>query len=165
MRCNQRIRNDKFCILDASRYGEDVQAEMAVHKKSPSSVDQHVGRRIRMRRMMIGLSQEKLGAALGLTFQQIQKYEKGSNRVGASRLLEIAGVLGVGVEYFYEGLPQVGTDAPRHETMLEFLTIPDSERLVRNFVELKDEVARRKVADLVEWLAAAGKAEPRNDQP
>jgi len=165
MRCNQWIRNDKFCILDASRSGEDVPAEMALHKKSPSPVDQHVGRRIRMRRMMIGLSQEKLGAALGLTFQQVQKYEKGSNRVGASRLLEIAGVLGVGVEYFYEGLPQVGPDAPRHEAMMEFLTIPDSERLVRNFVELKDEVARRKVADLVEWLAAAGKAEPRNDTP
>src|SRR5215218_2297310 len=163
MGCNHKNRNYKFCVAIASRYGEDVQAETAVHKKSPSPVDQHVGRRIRMRRMMIGLSQEKLGAALGLTFQQVQKYEKGSNRVGASRLLEIAGVLGVGVEYFYEGLPQVGPDAPRHEAMMEFLTIPDSERLVRNFVELKDETARRKVADLVEWLAAAGKAEPRND--
>ncbi len=136
-----------------------------MHKKSPSPVDQHVGRRIRMRRMMIGLSQEKLGAALGLTFQQVQKYEKGSNRIGASRLLQIAGVLGVGVEYFYEGLPQVASEAPRHEAMLEFLTIPESERLVRNFVELKDEVARRKVTELVEWLAAAGKAQPRNEQP
>jgi len=165
MGCNHQNRNDKFCVAIASRYGEDVQAETAVHKKSPSPVDQHVGRRIRMRRMMIGLSQEKLGAALGLTFQQVQKYEKGSNRVGASRLLEIAGVLGVGVEYFYEGLPQVAGDTPRHEPILEFLTIPESERLVRNFVRLKDEVARRKVTDLVEWLAGAARSEPRDGQP
>src|SRR5215210_2579342 len=119
MGCNCQIRNEKFCIPSISRYGEDVQAETAVHKKSPSPVDQHVGRRIRMRRTMIGLSQEKLGAALGLTFQQVQKYEKGTNRVGASRLLDIAGVLGVGVEYFYEGLPQVTADAPYHGPMLE----------------------------------------------
>jgi transcriptional regulator with XRE-family HTH domain len=132
-----------------------------VHKKSPSPVDKHVGSRIRMRRMMLGFSQEKLGDALCLTFQQVQKYEKGANRVGASRLLQIARILGVGVEYFYEGLPQGPGESPRHEPMLEFLTIPDSERLVRNFVELKDDVARRKVTDLVEWLAAAVKTETR----
>ena len=75
-----------------------------MHKKSPSPVDQHVGRRIRMRRTMIGLSQEKLGAALGLTFQQVQKYEKGSNRVSASRLYNVAKVLGVPVQYFFDEL-------------------------------------------------------------
>jgi transcriptional regulator with XRE-family HTH domain len=161
MRCNYQIRNDKFCDRGASRYGEGVRAESIVHKKSPSPVDKHVGSRIRMRRMMLGFSQEKLGDALGLTFQQVQKYEKGANRVGASRLLQIARILGVGVEYFYEGLPQGPGEAPRHEPMLEFLTIPESERLVRNFVQLKDDVARRKVTDLVEWLAAAVTAETR----
>ena len=115
--------------------------------------------------MMIGLSQEKLGAALGLTFQQVQKYEKGTNGVGASRLLQIAEVLDVRVEYFYEGLPQVAGSAPRNEPMLEFLTFPESERLVRNFVQLKDEVARRKVTDLVEWLAGAATAEAPDGQP
>src|SRR5829696_4661435 len=130
-------------------------------KKSPNPTDKHVGSRVRMRRMMLSMSQEKLGDALCLTFQQVQKYEKGANRVGASRLLQIARILGVGVEYFYEGLPQGPGESPRHEPMLEFLTIPDSERLVRNFVELKDDVARRKVTDLVEWLAAAVKAETR----
>ena len=112
----------------------------------------------------MGLSQDKLGQAIGLTFQQVQKYEKGTNRVGASRLLEIAGVLGVGVEYFYEGLPQVPGPYPRGGPMLEFLESPESERLVRNFVLLRDDVARRKVADLVEWLAEAATAEPRGGQ-
>jgi transcriptional regulator with XRE-family HTH domain len=160
MGCNRHRCNDKFCHPPGSRSGGGLEAETAVHKKSPSPVDQHVGRRIRMRRMMIGLSQDKLGRAIGLTFQQVQKYEKGTNRVGASRLLEIAGVLGVGIEYFYEGLSQVHGPSPRTEPMLEFMTIPESERLVRNFVRLRDEVARRKVADLVEWLAEAAKVEP-----
>jgi transcriptional regulator with XRE-family HTH domain len=165
MRCNSHVRNEKFYHLTVRRYGGGVEAESALHKKSPSPVDQHVGRRIRMRRMMIGLSQEKLGSALGLTFQQVQKYEKGTNRVGASRLLQIAEILDVRVEYFYEGLPQVAGNATRHEPMLEFLTFPESERLVRNFVQLKDEVARRKVTDLVEWLAAAAKPESPEGQP
>jgi transcriptional regulator with XRE-family HTH domain len=77
--------------------------------KAPNPVDRHVGSRVRMRRMLIGMSQEKLGEALGITFQQIQKYEKGTNRIGASRLHHIARVLGVPVEFFYEGAPEIGT--------------------------------------------------------
>jgi transcriptional regulator with XRE-family HTH domain len=138
------------------------QQESIVHAKSPSPVDRHVGARIRMRRMMLGWSQERLGDALGITFQQVQKYEKGTNRIGASRLLQIAGLLGVGVEYFYEGLSEVRSSAaPADGPMLEFLTIPESDRLVRNFVRLKDETARRKVTDLVEWLAAASDGKRR----
>src|SRR4051812_49780181 len=76
-------------------------------KKSPNPIDKHVGSRVRMRRILIGMSQEKLGEALGLTFQQVQKYEKGTNRIGASRLQHIARHLGVPVEYFFDGAPQV----------------------------------------------------------
>ena len=72
-------------------------------KKSPSPVDRHVGSRVRMRRMLIGMSQEKLGEMLGLTFQQVQKYEKGTNRIGASRLQQIAGILGVPVALLVRG--------------------------------------------------------------
>jgi transcriptional regulator with XRE-family HTH domain len=75
-------------------------------KKPPNPVDQHVGARVRMRRIHLGLSQEKLGEALGITFQQIQKYEKGANRIGASRLQHAAKVLTVPVNYFFEGTPQ-----------------------------------------------------------
>ena len=71
--------------------------------KDPQPVDRHVGSRVRMRRMMVGMSQEKLGEACGITFQQIQKYEKGTNRMGASRLHHIARVLDVPIEFFYEG--------------------------------------------------------------
>src|SRR2546429_4777702 len=74
-------------------------------KKSPDPVDKHVGNRVRMRRMMLSMSQEKLGDALDLTFQQVQKYEKGTNRIGASRLQHIAQILQVPVSFFFEGGP------------------------------------------------------------
>ena len=74
-------------------------------RKSPNPTDKHVGARVRMRRMMLSMSQEKLGDALGLTFQQVQKYEKGSNRIGASRLQHIAQILQVPVSFFFEGGP------------------------------------------------------------
>ena len=75
-------------------------------KKNPNPIDVHVGSRVRMRRMLVGLSQEKLGERLGLTFQQVQKYEKGSNRVSASRLYQMAQILGVPVQFFFEDLPE-----------------------------------------------------------
>jgi transcriptional regulator with XRE-family HTH domain len=102
------------------------------------------------------MSQEKLADALGLTFQQVQKYEKGTNRIGAGRLLHIAGILDVSIEFFFEGLPGCSAGGlPGDSVMAEFLTIPESDRLVRGFLRLKDGEARRKVADLVEWLASA----------
>ena len=76
-------------------------------KKSPNPIDRYVGARVRMRRMMLGMSQEKLGDALGLTFQQVQKYEKGANRIGASRLQHIAVIFQVPVSFFFEGAPNV----------------------------------------------------------
>src|SRR6202162_2630320 len=74
-------------------------------KKAPNPIDKHVGSRVRMRRMMLSMSQEKLGGALGLTFQQVQKYEKGTNRIGASRLQQISQILQVPVAFFFEGAP------------------------------------------------------------
>ena len=102
------------------------------------------------------MSQETLGDALGLTFQQVQKYEKGANRIGAGRLLLIAGILEVGIEFFFDGLTEAGASQPSEKrSMAEFLAIAESDRLVRSFVRLKDGEARRKVADLVEWLASS----------
>ncbi|MGO4707135.1 helix-turn-helix domain-containing protein [Microvirga sp. 2MCAF38] len=128
-----------------------------MEKKAPSLIDKHVGSRVRLRRTMIAMSQETLAEALGLTFQQVQKYEKGVNRIGASRLLGIARMLGVGVDYFFEDLPDLPLSPSRPDThMQQFLTLPESDRLVRDFVRLKDADARRRVADLVEWMAGVG---------
>jgi transcriptional regulator with XRE-family HTH domain len=102
------------------------------------------------------MSQEKLADALGLTFQQVQKYEKGVNRIGAARLLQIAGILDVGIDFFFEGIPGLGGGGySGNSVMAEFLTTPESDRLVRSFVGLKDDDARKKVADFVDWLASA----------
>ncbi|WP_246179606.1 helix-turn-helix domain-containing protein [Microvirga thermotolerans] len=126
-----------------------------MQKKSPGPIDRHIGERLRLRRISLGMSQEKLGEALGLTFQQIQKYEKGANRIGASRLLAAAQVLGVGIEFFFDGLPDLEAPAGSGERIVNaFLLIPESERLVRGFMRLPDGEARRRVADLVDWLAS-----------
>ena len=127
-----------------------------MQQKSPSPIDRHIGSRVRARRIRLGISQEKLAESLGLTFQQIQKYEKGINRIGASRLLEIAGVLHVGIEFFFEGAPGFPEGALTGDrVMAEFLISPESDRLVRGFLRLKDGEARKKVADLIDWLASA----------
>ena len=137
-----------------------------MEKKSPTPVDHHIGMRVRNRRLALGMSQEALGDALGLTFQQVQKYEKGANRIGASRLLQIAQVLGVGIEFFFEGLDTAGKRlSPEKRSMSEFLAITDSERLVRSFVRLRDREARRRVTDLVEWLADADTSTISTDPP
>ena len=126
-----------------------------MQKKSPNQVDRHIGSRVRARRTMLGMSQEKLADALGLTFQQVQKYEKGVKRIGASRLLHIAGILDVSIEFFFEGLPGLRAGGFSDDSLVaEFLTRSESDRLVRGFLKLKDDEARRKVADLVDWLAS-----------
>src|ERR1041385_7697431 len=88
-----------------ARQGGSSRQESGMAKKAPNPIDKHVGSRVRMRRMMLGMSQEKLGDALGLTFQQVQKYEKGTNRIGASRLQQIALILQVPVSFFFERAP------------------------------------------------------------
>jgi transcriptional regulator with XRE-family HTH domain len=129
-------------------------------KKVPNPIDRHVGSRVRMRRMMLSMSQEKLGDALGLTFQQVQKYEKGANRIGASRLQQISGILQVPVSFFFEGAPSSGTEsagsldeAPSPAYVADFLATSDGLALTRAFVRIKDAKLRRRIVDLVAQIA------------
>jgi len=128
------------------------------NKKKPNPTDVHVGSRIRLRRNMLGMSQEKLGETLGITFQQIQKYEKGTNRVGASRLQAISEVLSVPVAFFFEDAPAhnftgqgLAEDASANLT-LDFATSTEGLQLSRAFVKIKDTKIRRKVLDLIKAL-------------
>ncbi len=133
------------------------------NKKKPNPTDIHVGSRVRLRRNMLGMSQEKLGENLGITFQQIQKYEKGTNRVGASRLQAIATILGVPVAFFFEDLPGQETsgnrgfaeDAPT-AFAIEFCTSAEGLQLNRAFVRIADAKVRRKIIELVKTLSADG---------
>ncbi|MGF1659759.1 MAG: helix-turn-helix domain-containing protein [Rubrimonas sp.] len=130
--------------------------------KFPDPVDLHVGARLRYRRMLIGMSQEALGDALGLTFQQVQKYEKGQNRIGASRLHRIAVTLRVPVGFFFEGLAEGATD-PAQEAAgvlnpMSFVASPEGLQLNLAFQRIDDAATRRKIVDLVETLARAATA-------
>jgi len=128
-------------------------------KKTPNPVDKHVGSRVRMRRMMLSMSQEKLGDALGLTFQQVQKYEKGTNRIGASRLQQISNILQVPVSFFFEGAPHVGhhssgmSEAPSPAYVSDFLATSDGLALTKSFMRIKNGKLRRRIVDLVEQIA------------
>lgn len=124
--------------------------------KTPDAIDRHVGARIRLRRNMLGLSQEKLAEGLGLTFQQVQKYEKGTNRVGASRLQHIAAILDTPITYFFEEGPtpapsgvEVASDTP---TLL--LASKDCLALARAFAAIEDKVVQQKVLSLVRALSS-----------
>jgi transcriptional regulator with XRE-family HTH domain len=115
-----------------------------------------------MRRMMLGMSQEKLGDALGLTFQQVQKYEKGTNRIGASRLQQIGHFLQVPESFFFEGAPNVpGTtggmsEAPSPAYVADFLSTSDGLALTKAFMKIKDAKLRRRIVDLVQQIAGEG---------
>src|SRR5471030_1969216 len=129
-------------------------------KKLPNPIDKHVGSRVRMRRMMIHMSQEKLGDALDLTFQQVQKYEKGTNRIGASRLQHISHILQVPVSFFFEGAPSVPghhappgmAESPSPAYVSEFLSTTDGLALTKAFMRIKNAKLRRRVVDLVEEI-------------
>ncbi len=128
-------------------------------KKTPNPIDKHVGSRVRMRRMMLGMSQTALGDALGLTFQQVQKYEKGTNRIGASRLQHISHILQVPVAFFFEGAPHVpgqpkgSGDAPSPAYVSDFLASSDGLALTKAFRRIKEPRLRRRIVDLVEEIA------------
>lgn len=130
------------------------------NKKKPNPIDIHVGSRIRLRRNMLGMSQEKLGENLGITFQQIQKYEKGTNRVGASRLQAIASIMSVPVSFFFEdapgqdGIPRGGFAEDNAMALAaEFCSTPEGLQLNRAFVKVADPKVRRRIIDLVKSLA------------
>jgi transcriptional regulator with XRE-family HTH domain len=129
----------------------------------PNPVDIHVGERLRLRRILLGFSQETLGAMMGLTFQQIQKYESGANRIGASRLYDLAGALDVSVNYFYEEMsPVVMAASPRHMTgEAAEPELPQSPQfnsretldLLRAYFRINDPSMRRTVHTLAQALS------------
>jgi transcriptional regulator with XRE-family HTH domain len=128
--------------------------------KAPNPVDKYVGSRVRMRRIMLGMSQEKLGEALGLTFQQVQKYEKGTNRVGASRIQQISEILQVPISFLFEGGPSgIASVAGYHEGgspayVSDFLATSEGLALTRAFTRIADPKLRRSIVDLVEQIAS-----------
>lgn len=124
--------------------------------QAPNPIDRHVGLRIRMRRKELGISQERLAASIGLTFQQVQKYERAANRVSASKLWEMARALSTNISYFYEGLGEVaeapGSNLPR-ESMQNFLLTPEGMELASAFPKIAKSRVRRKILDLVRAMA------------
>lgn len=127
-------------------------------KRDPNFVDRHVGNRVRMRRLLVGMSQEKLGELLGITFQQVQKYEKGSNRVSASRLYQIARVLGVPVQFFYDELkeddgPTGFAESEGADAIAGALQSPDGVQIARIFSATTDPEKRKLILNAVKLLA------------
>jgi transcriptional regulator with XRE-family HTH domain len=133
---------------------------MQMSTKAPNPVDKYVGSRVRMRRIMLGMSQEKLGEALGLTFQQVQKYEKGTNRVGASRLQQISEILQVPVSFLFDGGPSGAVNggsfaegaSPAYVS--DFLATSEGLALTRAFTRIADSKMRRSIVELVEQIAS-----------
>ena len=130
---------------------------------NPKAVDVHVGSRVRLRRTLLGMSQEKLGVAVGLTFQQIQKYERGANRIGSSRLYQFSQVLDVPVSFFFDDMPPEVSGAPM--TLSDGGQVPyktdqftkrETLELVRAYYRIGDQGVRKRVFELVKAIAAAG---------
>lgn len=122
----------------------------------PNPIDVHIGQRVRQRRIFLGMSQETLGEALGLTFQQIQKYEKGFNRVSGSRLVQIADALHVAPAWLFEGAPgqrTAGTHAEADADMSAFMTSADGLVIARSFVQIRNAKVRHAVASMVKTMA------------
>src|ERR671917_530930 len=136
--------------------------------ETPNPIDVWVGARLRLRRNMLGLSQEKLGEAIGLTFQQVQKYERGANRIGASRLHELSLVLDVPVSFFFDDTDPVRAPAmggigklPAEELEADPLRRPEALELVRAYFAIEDTMVRRRLRDLVKALASPEKPSAR----
>jgi len=141
-----------------------------VPQKKPNPIDVYVGSRVRLRRMIVGMSQEKLGDHLGLTFQQVQKYEKGTNRIGASRLYQIAKILNVPVQFFFDGAPDDGDaelqnggfeETPSGPFLMEFVSTTEGLELNRAFQLIQNPSIRKNLLDLVRTLAQ--EAEPQQE--
>jgi transcriptional regulator with XRE-family HTH domain len=157
---NQRYssRRDDFCSI-ALASGHIVPRDTIATKKAPNSIDKHVGSRVRMRRKMLAMSQEKLGAALGLTFQQVQKYENGTNRIGASRLQQMSHILQVPVAFFFEGAPNASAPHGSNGSALsmveidDFVSNSDGLRLIGAFMRIDNAAVRRRIVMLVQEIA------------
>ena len=129
---------------------------------NPDPIDVHVGGRVRLRRTLIGISQEKLGNALGLTFQQIQKYERGANRIGSSRLFRLSQVLDVPVSFFFDDMPGTVTgvggglaEAGQVRFDADFYARRESQELLRNYYCIGDGAVRKRILSLVKAVAAS----------
>lgn len=118
-------------------------------ERAANAIDKRLGERVRARRLQIGMSQEKLAALLGVTFQQVQKYEKGVNRIAASRLFDVAAALDLTVASFYEGLSHRKSKDAADDAVSAVLATPDGAELVRLFSEIKSVNVRRRVVELV----------------
>jgi transcriptional regulator with XRE-family HTH domain len=133
--------------------------KQATVKKATNPVDKHVGSRVRMRRLMLGMSQMKLADGLGLTFQQVQSYEKGATLVGASRLQHLSHLLQIPVPFFFEGAPHIPGqptgigEAPSPAYVSEFLATTDGLALTKAFMRIKEPGLRRRIVQLVEKIA------------
>ncbi len=125
-----------------------------IAKRGPRPVDVHVGRRARLRRTILGMSQEKLGKELGLTFQQVQKNERGTNRIGASRLYQLSDILDVPVSYFFDGL-----DQPAQTAQDDPLARRETLELVRAYYRIKSGKVRKRIFELTKTIAKAGDTE------
>lgn len=150
-------------MLDHARDLERHEGPAVEKDGRPSPIDVHVGTRIRLRRTLLGMSQEKLGEALGLTFQQVQKYERGVNRVGASRLFDLSRVLDVPISFFFDDLPDSlsGFGAKRASGMSdsqdgfeeENMNRRETLELVRAYYRISDPSIRKKVFELIKSMA------------
>lgn len=137
--------------------GREARRTMA--KDGPHPVDIHVGARVKLRRMILGMSQEALGKALGLTFQQIQKYEKGVNRIGASRLFELSELLEVPIQFFYDdfgdliGVAKGLSEPDPGDAFMELINSPDGVQLCRYFSAIDDPQVKKRVLELVKTIS------------
>jgi transcriptional regulator with XRE-family HTH domain len=140
--------------------GANNMAKASITPRGPTAVDTHVGQKIRARRIFLQMSQTEVADSLGITFQQIQKYEKGMNRVGASRLQQISDVLGVSPFYFFEGAPTVGKKLPTpiegelpEHAIVSFLGTREGAALVRGFLAIKQKPIRRAIIEFIDTFA------------
>lgn len=133
------------------------------NSRRANAIDIHVGSRVRLRRMVLGMSQEKLGEQLGLTFQQVQKYEKGVNRIGAGRLFDLSHVLGVPIQFFFEEAPAYQIEGSSHggfaekspgeNDLVDFMATREGLELNKAFVRVSDARVRRSLIELIRSLA------------
>jgi transcriptional regulator with XRE-family HTH domain len=129
--------------------------------EKPNPIDVQVGSRVRLRRNMLGLSQEKLGESIGLTFQQVQKYEGGANRVSASRLSQIADILGVPISYFFNDLEPDGGEPSQHDAEArERLQRPETIELIRSYYAISNQEIRRQFLEMVKTVAQSQQRQP-----
>jgi len=142
----------------------DSQNQGTVKMSTPDPIDVHVGSRVRMRRTLLGMSQEKLGNALSLTFQQIQKYERGANRIGSSRLYKLSHILDVPVNYFFDDMPDATgkrarglSDSGPQAFEQDKLAKRETLELVRAYYRISDPKVRKKIFELVKAVAKSGK--------